>query len=298
MTSIARVERKAYAKVNLALAVGAPDAARDGMHPIASWMHAIDLADDVVIERHDGPPLAQHHVVWHDGSPVEWPAQDDLAVRAHLLLEREIGRPLPVRIEVIKRIPAGGGLGGGSADAAAVLMGLDELFGLGLGERRLQDMAWRLGSDIPFFIDAGEDGVGMGPPRPALVMEFGDRIERLAPAEAELLLACPPFGCATGRVYGAFDEAGPGQLAMGAVRGLALARPIEAGALFNDLASAAEAVEPALGEVRRQLATAVGLPVHVSGSGSTLFVLGPGGELVERAAEALPELAFISARLV
>ena len=139
------VTRLARAKINLALGVGPPD--HTGMHPIATWMHALGpgLADTVTAE-----PAAETtlRVAWAPDAPrptpIDWPPQRDLAARAHRLLEDLAGRPLPARLEVAKRIPVGAGLGGGSSDAGAMLLALDEAFGLGLGPARLRDLAIRL----------------------------------------------------------------------------------------------------------------------------------------------------------
>lgn len=279
---------RAHAKLNLALWVGAPVEApgslAHGYHPICSWFHCVDLCDRVTLTRLDAAPSA-HEIGWvrPDGGidGVEWSIEDDLCVRAHRALEARAGRELPCRVVARKSIPAGGGLGGGSSDAAAVLMGLDALFGLGLGEDGLREVAMTLGSDIAFFIDAGIAG-GDEPPRPAIVGGMGERIERLARPHAgtQITLIFPPFGCGTGAVYRAFDagladradtdENGPER-----VRELAGAGSIDAERLFNDLAPAAEAVEGRLADLRRALTDGLGRPVLVSGSGSTLFVIGP-----------------------
>src|SRR6185295_18407432 len=123
--------------VNLALSVGPPLPAGDpraGMHPIASWMHAIDLCDEVWITRLV-TGASRLDIAWADDaprpSPIDWPSEKDLAFRAHRLLEGDTGRALPAAIRIAKRIPVGGGLGGGSSDAAATLLALNDLFALG-----------------------------------------------------------------------------------------------------------------------------------------------------------------------
>ena len=109
----------AHAKLNLALAVGQPDE-QTGYHPIASLFTAIDLHDTVSVRAlHDDAAPSQYAIAWDDGADTEWPSADDLAVKAHRAIERLIRRPIPIQLTVTKRIPAGGGLGGGSSDAAA-----------------------------------------------------------------------------------------------------------------------------------------------------------------------------------
>lgn len=242
-------------------------------------MTAIDLADEIALSRLEPGTQPVFDLRLADRSPVPWPASSDLVVRAHRALERAAG-PIPVRISVTKHIPAGGGLGGGSSDAAAVLRGLDCVFDLRLGQDRLAEIALSLGSDIPFFLDpATPPGT---PPRAALVSGTGDRVERLDPRvwdpATEWMLVCPPFGCPTGEVYRAFDN-DPGGFVPETVERLARDPRFDPSALFNDLEKPAETVRPELGRIRRELADVLGVPVHVSGSGSTLFVVLPQGHI-------------------
>jgi 4-diphosphocytidyl-2-C-methyl-D-erythritol kinase len=268
--------RRAHAKVNLALSVGPPEPAgadKPRWHPICSWMHAIDLADDLSIER---AASSSYAIEWAadapKASPIDWPIEADLAVRAHRLLESHIGRALPIRLELHKRIPVGGGLGGGSSDAAAVLVAVNTLFGLGRSPAELRAMSRSLGSDVGFFIDDDADG----PARPAIVSGFGDRIERLERRRADrLLLLLPAVACATPAVYRAYDAA-PRALRSAEVRAAAGA-PGALSGLFNDLDGPAERVAPGLASLRRALAAALGRPIHMTGSGSTLLAIaGPG----------------------
>lgn len=302
-----RVAIRAHAKINLALAVAPPitdpDPVREhtrGMHPIASWMAPIGLFDEVVVERAD---TTTHRIAWQDGSPdgtpVQWPTESDLAARAHRAMEQAAGVELPARLTVRKSIPAGGGLGGGSSDAAATLRAINHLFKIGYDSARLRSIASTLGSDIPFFIpeDPHPDTLVMG----ALVTGLGEAIEpapvrgcvvldhEVSNPEAAgherpdsenqgfpLTLVFPPFGCPTGDVYRVFDESiGAGDpFRGGAVAELARAGIADDDRLFNDLAGPACLVRPELGVIRDAVASRLGRRVHVSGSGSTLFCLG------------------------
>src|SRR5262249_20048039 len=133
-----------------------------------------------------------------------------------------------------------------------------------------------LGSDVRFFLD------DHAPPRPALVTGLGERVERLGPCGAELVLILASFACPTGAVYAAYDRLGPRPLRERAVRDLAASG--RADGLFNDLAPAAECVAPGLDAIRRAASQAAGLPVHVTGSGSALFVVCPPGSCAQVAA--------------
>jgi len=289
---MARLVLDAHAKVNLALSVGPPieEGPRAGMHPIASWMAPVELSDRIEIATLDAGSEARIEIVG-EGVQVNWLVANDLTLRAVRALEDEAGRPLPVGVRVTKRIPAGGGLGGGSSDAAAVLRGVDALLGrghgLGVGPERLRAIAAELGSDIPFFIDEAIDldrpGGHARPPRPALVGGLGGGIARLDPIGGGLVLICPPFGCPTGEVYRAFDGRGGARLRTDEVERIAASCARsgtleDAGlfdGLFNDLEAAAMGVRPELADVKRAASGVLGgARVHLSGSGSTLFVLG------------------------
>jgi 4-diphosphocytidyl-2-C-methyl-D-erythritol kinase len=263
---------RAYAKVNLALSVGPPfqdGGPRAGFHPIASWMHAIDLFDDVEVEPL--PPSGRDHydIRWTPSAPlrsiVDWPLDSDLAVRAHRLLQKHTGKRLPVSLSLTKRIPVGAGLGGGSADAAATLMAINSAFDLGLSMQDMATLSRELGTDVAFFLDDP-------PPRPALVTGAGDVIERLERVAGHLVLILPTFPCPTGAVYTRYDAVGKRALREEEVRKLARAGWVESSALFNDLEPPAESLQPALGELRRTARAAAGQPVHMTGSGSGLFL--------------------------
>lgn len=257
---------QAPAKLNLALSVGGPDA--DGMHPIAGWMVTVDLHDDLDLVRLPTGYPSRYAVIWHEEarrpSAIDWSMSKDLAARAHQALERAVGRSLSVQSRIEKRIPVGGGLGGGSADAAAMLHGVNRLFDLGLSVDELAEIAEPLGSDVPFLVHGGS----------AIVSGFGERIERTPSPEAlHAVLVLPSVSCPTGPVYRRFDEMRPEarvdearvrEIARGA---LAADRP------FNDLADVACDLHDELAELRSGLSEAIGGPIHVSGSGSTLFAV-------------------------
>lgn len=287
----------APAKINLALAVAPPESTelegkpnpRAGWHRIASVFSCIDLADTIRLKR-SGGEASRFVVRWADDAPkpsaIDWPIEKDLVYRAHALLEKRVGRSLAVEMEMEKRVPVGGGLGGGSSDGAAMLKGLNELFELGLTVRELAEISGALGSDVAFFLDEGR-----GAARPALVEGFGDRIARRERMSGDVVLVLPRVGCPTPAVYRAFD----GLLRDGFLfrekeaRGLFLrAGTPKSEELFNDLAEAAFVVAPEAREVHALVERAV-RPVHVTGSGSTLFGLFASGEGA-RAAEKLAKV--------
>lgn len=255
----------APAKVNLALSVGAPDAS--GMHPISSLMATCSFGDDLEVKRLLPDRFSRYSIDWHPEArrrtDIDWPILKDLAVRAHLLLEARLNRKFPVQLRLEKRIPVGGGLGGGSSNGAAMLRALDALFELNLRPEFLESISRELGSDVPFLVRGGH----------AIVEGTGEALERVEGNETHLVLAFPQIQCPTGAVYRAFDTLRPSaRLEPLRVRALVAERVLPH-APFNDLADAACAVAPALVDLRRQIEAISELPVHVSGSGSTLFVV-------------------------
>jgi len=257
----------APAKLNLALSVGAPNAQR--MHPIASWMVTVSLHDELFLEELQADSLSLYAIIWHKDarrkSEIDWSITKDLAVRAHLAVEAHVGRKLPIKMRLEKRIPVGGGLGGGSSNAAAMLRALNELFNLKLSREILRDIAARLGSDVPFLIDGGS----------AIVTGLGEQLEPAPlPDKLHALLIFPDAACPTGAVYQTLDQLRPhGAVETDRVRALSAMQIIEHDAPFNDLAYPACEVAPKLRGELEELAELTQRAAHVSGSGSTLFVL-------------------------
>jgi 4-diphosphocytidyl-2-C-methyl-D-erythritol kinase len=256
----------APAKVNLALSVGPPGV--DRMHPIASWMVTVDLHDELLLTRLPDESLSRYAILWHEEarrrSDIDWSITKDLAVRAHLALQEHVGRPLPLQLKMQKRIPVGGGLGGGSSDAAAMLHGVNALYALGLDDDELASIASGLGSDVAFLVHGGS----------AIVEGLGERVERHDEVpDLHAVLAFPSVACPTGAVYGAFDrEAQTARVDAARVRSLARSRPAPHDC-FNDLAGPACAIAPSLRDDIEELSALAERPAHVSGSGSTIFVL-------------------------
>ncbi|MHB1869664.1 MAG: 4-(cytidine 5'-diphospho)-2-C-methyl-D-erythritol kinase [Steroidobacteraceae bacterium] len=145
----------APAKLNLFLHVTGRRA--DGFHELQTLFQLIDLCDTVAIEvREDGR-------IERSAGPADIPAEHDLVVRAARALQAAAGTRLGASIRVIKRIPIGGGLGGGSTDAATTLLALNRLWGCGLSVDVLAELGLPLGADVPVFVrgfSAWAEGVG------------------------------------------------------------------------------------------------------------------------------------------
>jgi 4-diphosphocytidyl-2-C-methyl-D-erythritol kinase len=259
------IQTSASAKVNLALWVGAVGA--DGMHPICSWMVGLDLCDELTLHRLEPGGLSRYAILWHEEalqkSEINWPIKNDLAVRAHLALQAHVGRALPLQMKLEKRIPVGGGLGGGSSDAAATLRGLNLLFDLNVSRETLAAIGAEIGSDIPFFINGGS----------ALVEGLGERVTYKA-LKAPIYLAVffPAVSCHTGQVYQKFDELPENATCPQQIYDM-IDSPIDPKAMFNDLTAAACCVAPILEQHIEKITALANRPTAVSGSGSTLFVI-------------------------
>ncbi len=234
----AAIALAAPAKLTLSLRV--TGVRPDGYHLLEAEMVTLDLADTLVLEE-GGSGLAV---------TTEWPGgaeawrdvslgrgADNLVVAALAAVGRTAG------VRLVKRVPPGAGLGGGSADAAAVLRwaGCTD-----------PAVAAGLGADVPFCVAGGR----------ALVRGVGEVVAPLVPEERAFVLLLPPFGVPTAAVYRAYDAlAARGHLPVTAAGG-------------NDLEAPALHVEPRLAGWRAALEEATGRPARLAGSGSTWFVEG------------------------
>jgi 4-diphosphocytidyl-2-C-methyl-D-erythritol kinase len=273
------------AKVNLSLSIGSP--LPSGIHPLSSWMVALHFADTLSLTP---APETRFEMAYAPDAPkpcpIDWPIEKDLGFRAHKLLQEHTGKTLPVHYALQKRIPTGAGLGGGSSNAAAALVGLNQAFSLSLPPQTLITLGQKLGSDVGFLI-----GALLGAPS-AIVAGLGEKLDPVPIRQTiHLTLIFPSFGCPTGPVYGAFDKLHnykpgnplvPSQDAR--VKSMTHHWPITPDAPFNDLAHPACIVAPGLAETQSRLQSALSTPVHITGSGSTLFAIAPSAAEAHRLA--------------
>lgn len=245
---------KTPAKINWTLRVhGRRD---DGYHEIESLVSAVTLYDELAFT----PRGDSRFVLTCDDASVPTDARN-LICRAAAILLPEASNPVGLDCRLVKRIPLGGGLGGGSSDAAATLLALNRVWSLDWPTDRLMAAAARIGSDVPFFVQGGT----------AVISGRGEHV-RPAPLawRGWVVLLLPGFPVSTAAVYQAWrpptgeeerpraDEAAPP-----AVRWMAAA--------YNMLEQPAISVCPALGRLMSRGVELVGRPVRISGSGSTLF---------------------------
>ncbi|MDO8987611.1 MAG: 4-(cytidine 5'-diphospho)-2-C-methyl-D-erythritol kinase, partial [Coriobacteriia bacterium] len=223
----------ASAKINLYLAVGA--SRPDGYHDVTTILHALKFGDEIVMRPADSLSLASD-------ADLGIPEHENLAYRAAQAFAAALGREADVAIELAKRVPHAAGLGGGSSDAAAVLLGMAHLWNLKGHEKTMLSVAAALGADVPFFLDGGA----------ALYDGRGDRRARSVPAlELPVALIRPPVAISTVEAYRAFDGLsqatvpGPEAVIEALERGSA---QMLGAALYNNMTDAALGLAPAVAD--------------------------------------------------
>lgn len=256
------------AKVNLHLAIGARRP--DGYHEATTVMQALNLHDVVYMRRKladDPEPEVPSVRMVSCGDVVapDLPSASNIASKAVLALAQLVGRNdtgLEIRIE--KNIPAQGGLGGGSSNAAAALVGAASLWGLASDDPAIEQAARMLGSDVAFFLHGGcsyYEGTGE---------KF---VRALQPSKRAVALVKPEGGVSTAEAYRTFD-ADPQPVPEDVASAVDTAESADDVALFNNLAPASEMLMPKLGEVRQWLNNQQGVRgVLLCGSGATTFAV-------------------------
>ncbi len=270
-----RCTERAHAKVNLTLEVGAKRA--DGYHEVTSVMQRISLWDTVTVQRGTGRDRLLCD------APVTEDENDNLCMRAAKVFFAETGlKSDGVTVTLEKRIPMQAGLGGGSSDAAAVLRALRRLYAPDMGDGRLEALAARLGSDVPFFIRGGTQlATGRGEvvaPLPGLTAGW-------------FVVVKPEEGYATAEMYRRLDE--PGSVLVRNSRYMQDAVAANnVHAVAAELHNSFERVVPkgsSLRTIKDALWARGALGTLLSGSGSAVFGLFDDREAALAAADALQE---------
>ncbi|WP_413455724.1 4-(cytidine 5'-diphospho)-2-C-methyl-D-erythritol kinase [Glutamicibacter sp. FR1] len=268
-----RVIATAPGKINCYFKVGPPR--EDGYHEVASLYVAVSLTEQIEARlRTDG----ELQLSLEPNSPVVSEPENfplgagNLVHRAAQLLREHTGCSLGADLHITKRVPIAGGMGGGSADAAATLVACNELWGTGLDREELGRLGARLGADVPFALMGGA-AIGLG---------IGDKLAPLLTrAKTHWVLIPASYGLSTPRVYGMLDRlrAGmeievPQEIDPAVIEALmASDAPALARVLANDLTQASLALAPELGTMRDMAEGAGALRAMVSGSGPTLALL-------------------------
>jgi 4-diphosphocytidyl-2-C-methyl-D-erythritol kinase len=264
------ISERAFAKLNLVLHVGPPRG--DGLHPLCSVFASLDLADVVEVEPAGAGASS-------DSVDCPGVVGVNLAEEAAAAFRHSVPALPPLNIRIDKRVPVSAGLGGGSADAAAVLRAANRIAGCPLSVDALREIAAPLGSDVPSQVE----------PRNALVQGVGELVGEVELPPLDVVLVPQHEGLSTARVYAQLDrmKGWRERLDPRPLRELAGsldAGSLDPGALENDLQPAAIALRPELAQVLELLRETGPLATLVSGSGPTCFALCADRERAERAA--------------
>ena len=272
---------QSFAKINLFLYVtGRRD---DGYHELISLMTRIDLHDDIQI---DFNALKLSVSCSHPEVPED---NSNLALKAARLFYRQLadhdaGVQNRISIHIGKTIPPGGGLGGGSSNAATVLSALNDYHGSPFSRQQLMAMGLKLGADIPFFIFG----------KPSIARGVGEKLEPIENLKPYYLVLCDPgVSSSTADVYKNIDF----RLTFGQKRNIktGLNVPLRGQvldaveSLHNDLEESACRLYPEIGQAKKEMSVLLGRKVHMSGSGSSLFTLYPSLKDAEAGFEYLSE---------
>lgn len=280
----------AYAKVNFTLEVLGKRP--DGYHDLRSVVMPVSLADEVRVRPAE--TVSVEMTAPEGGVSVPTVAsEDNLATRAVRLMQRMTGRRDGAAVSILKRIPAGGGLGGGSADAAAVLRGVNALWGMNVPVETLAEWGAQIGSDVPSLVLGG----------PVLMEGRGERVSRFCEAgvcgrDLDAVLVNPGVFCSTPKIFAACTERLPDRPEIL----YTMRRAMRDGnvddvarTLQNDLAEAACRMYPVIQTACAALSEAGCAGVSMSGSGSTVFGLVRDEEEAARIADEMRRRGFWSA---
>jgi 4-diphosphocytidyl-2-C-methyl-D-erythritol kinase len=266
------VHVRAPGKINVFLKVGA--VMDDGYHDVATAYQAVSLYEDVRAFPADDFSVSFGGSIDTSDVPVDG---SNLAIRAARMLARKAGYRAGVRLEIDKHVPVAGGMGGGSADAAATLLACDALWGTELGREELLSLAARLGADVPFALTGGT-AIGTG---------RGDQLSpALAKGQFQWVLVLADYGSSTPAVYSELDrhrdrhaqDIFPAQLQpmvdTDVLQALRAGDPhMLAETLYNDLQAPALHLSPTLAQVLEIGEANGALSGIVSGSGPTIAFL-------------------------
>ncbi len=268
---------QSHAKLNLYLDV--LERRVDGYHDIETVFQTVSLCDTLTVSVADRVELDCDDA---DAGPTE----QNLAYRAASLLKEESGCELGALLELHKEIPVAAGLAGGSGDAAAALVALNELWGLGLSSERLLELGLRLGSDVPYCLSGGTRGA----------RGRGNELLPLAPMpETWFVMLHPAIAVSTSSVYGhpnlrkSGTPEGDWSVAFD-VAVTAISSGDVVGALHNSMESVVFAMYPELDELKARLLDAGCIGAQMSGSGPTIYGVCPNQQDAEHVSRQFPDL--------
>jgi len=250
------ISLRAWAKINLGLKI--LNRREDGFHNIETTLSTINLSDYLKLEK-----IKDQIIV--ESKELDIPIPDNLCYQAADLFKIKYGIQAGVRIDLVKNTPIGGGLGGGSSDAAGVLKGMRTLFELNIPDQELMELGKTLGSDVPFFIKGGA----------AYARGRGDELKFFKSPKTSVVLYYPGYPVSTKWAYDEYDKylltAKPEADSMIDTK---LGDKKKGFELTNDFEKVVFKSHPDLLDVKVNLLIAGAFMVSLSGSGSCLFAMG------------------------
>lgn len=274
-----RIQLKALGKINLGLDVLGKR--ENGYHDVRMIMQTVYLYDEVTLEKRQEPGITVSTNLIY--LPTD---KTNIAYRAAKILLDEFGERRGVAIHLKKHIPVAAGMAGGSADAAAVLFGMNRMFGWKLSEKELMERGVTLGADVPYCIMRGT----------ALAEGIGEKLTRLpAMPKCHLLIAKPPISVSTKLVYEKLDA-----LAIvdhpdidGIIEGLKDRDLIRvAGSMGNVLQNVTETEYPVITQIKEKMIKGGAINAMMSGSGPTVFGLFKERSMAKKTAEQIRQLGL------
>lgn len=275
------IKLRAPAKVNLTLEVLGKRA--DGYHELRSLVQCLSLADELTLRPAQKGVTVSVCGQWAPDGP------QNLCYIAATTFTEQVGSPGGVEIQLTKHIPAGRGLGGGSSDAAATLLGLCELVEEPPSRRELHQMAAELGSDVPLFLASGA----------AVISGRGEQVQSLAARwrDRALVVAWPDLGISTAEAYKLLerDDFTDGEITAAAQQALAEGQLDAERHLFNCFQQAVCSQWPQIAELQEDMTRISGAPAALSGSGSAAFCILPSLAEAEQVAAAVGQAGYQAA---
>jgi 4-diphosphocytidyl-2-C-methyl-D-erythritol kinase len=272
------VELKAFAKINLRLEI--LGRRPDGYHELRTIFQSISLHDTLELQPAHGSQVEL--IVEGEGASAAGPTRKNLMYRAIELMRRETGWKRGVRARLVKRIPVGRGMGGGSSDAAASLAGMMRLTRAKIPMARLMELGSSLGADVPFFL-FGSTALGIG---------RGDEIYPLPDGPHWTVLVVSPKDIAV-RTADAYGWLAAGLTSRPLASKLwsfcALSWSAPEMRLFNDFEAAVFPRHPRLRKIKRDLLQNGAADASLAGSGSAVFALFRNPAQARRAAKSFPQ---------
>lgn len=250
---------KAYAKVNIGLKI--LDKRKNGYHTIETTLSTINLADTIGIETNPSGIIVE-------APGMDIPEKENLCYKAAALMKEHCAIEQGVRVVLTKNIPVGGGLGGGSSDAAAVLKGINRLYNCGLDDKKLMELSVQLGADIPFFIKGGA----------AYARGIGDELTFFSMPKMHLVIYSPGYSISTSWAYQEYDRSsltsGPNTDIVDANTKQTKKKRVHVDfKLRNDFERVIFRHHPDLLDIKTNMLMAGAFFTSLSGSGSCLYAL-------------------------